>query len=141
MIRKLALALLLTAPVCAEELPVDSIAQLDRTSWVDIGPGRGVAQLRPKEIAELRRCKTWTMYFRWANSVFQQTFVAGMTMSNTFAKVSASSIGGETIFILTPTGHVKPTDTLHLSKDEIELTQFSPPFRPHTYLRCAPRNR
>jgi hypothetical protein len=126
-------ASLLAAPVCAEESAVRSIAY---ARWVDIGPGRSMAQLKPAEIAALRRCKDWTMYFQPAGDGIAQTFVAGMTMSNTFPKVLVSRVPGETIFVLAkPNG--KTSDTLHLSKDGMVLTQISPPFRPHTYLRCA----
>ena len=95
-------------------------------------------QLTTAEITELRRCKNWTMYFSTTGGGIQQTFVAGMTMSNGFSKVQVSHLAGETIFILSQKGSSKTTDTLHLSKDGNALTQFSPPFRPHTYLRCLP---
>ena len=127
--------LVLTAPACADEDAIKSIAY---ARWIDIGPGRSVAQLKPAEAAELRRCKTWTMYFQPAGHGIVQTFVAGMTMSDTYSKVQVSYLAGETIFILSQKGSSKTTDTLHLSKDGNVLTQVSPPFRPHTYLRCAP---
>lgn len=127
--------LALTAPACADEDAIKSIAY---ARWIDIGPGRSVAQLKPAEAAELRRCKTWTMYFQPAGDGIAQTFVAGMTMSDTYSKVQVSYLAGETIFILSQKGSSKTTDTLHLSKDGNVLTQVSPPFRPHTYLRCAP---
>jgi hypothetical protein len=126
--------LVLTAPACADEDAIKSIAY---ARWIDIGPGRSVAQLKPAEAAELRRCKTWTMYFQPAGDGMVQTFVAGMTMSDTYSKVQVSYLAGETIFILSQKGSSKTTDTLHLSKDGNVLTQVSPPFRPHTYLRCA----
>lgn len=126
--------LVLTAPACADEDAIKSIAY---ARWIDIGPGRSVAQLKPAEAAELRRCKTWTMYFQPAGDGIVQTFVAGMTMSDTYSKVQVSYLAGETIFILSQKGSSKTTDTLHLSKDGNVLTQVSPPFRPHTYLRCA----
>lgn len=126
--------LALTAPASADEDAIKSIAY---ARWIDIGPGRSVAQLKPAEAAELRRCKTWTMYFQPAGHGIVQTFVAGMTMSDTYSKVQVSYLAGETIFILSQKGSSKTTDTLHLSKDGNVLTQVSPPFRPHTYLRCA----
>ncbi|HSC61524.1 MAG TPA: hypothetical protein VLC29_09845 [Rhizomicrobium sp.] len=126
--------LALTAPASADEDAIKSIAY---ARWIDIGPGRSVAQLKPAEAAELRRCKTWTMYFQPAGDGIVQTFVAGMTMSDTYSKVQVSYLAGETIFILSQKGSSKTTDTLHLSKDGNVLTQVSPPFRPHTYLRCA----
>lgn len=126
--------LVLTAPASADEDAIKSIAY---ARWIDIGPGRSVAQLKPAEAAELRRCKTWTMYFQPAGDGIVQTFVAGMTMSDTYSKVQVSYLAGETIFILSQKGSSKTTDTLHLSKDGNVLTQVSPPFRPHTYLRCA----
>ncbi|HEY7978719.1 MAG TPA: hypothetical protein VID67_11020 [Rhizomicrobium sp.] len=122
------------APACATDDAIKSIAY---ARWIDIGPGRTVAQLKPAEAAELRRCKSWTMYFQPVRDGVVQTFVAGMTMSNSYSKVLVSRVAGETIFILSQKGSGKTTDTLHLSKDGKVLTQISPPFRPHTYLRCA----
>ena len=135
-----ALALVLSAatvaaPACAKQ---DAIGSIAYARWVDIGPGRSMAQLKPAEIAELRRCKNWTMYFSPEGSGIVQTFVAGMTMSNGYSKVQVSHLAGETIFILSQKGSNKTHDTLHLSKDGQVLTQMSPPFRPHTYLRCLP---
>jgi hypothetical protein len=115
----------------------DAIKSISYARWIDIGPGRTVAQLKPAEIAELRRCKTWTMYFQPSGDGLMQTFVAGMTMSNRYPKVQVSQLAGETVFVLSPAGSKKPTDTLHLSKNGSVLTQMSPPFRPHTFLRCA----
>lgn len=135
--RALALAFIVATcatPVRAEDAAIKSIAY---ARWIDIGPGRSMAQLKPAEAAALRRCKTWTMYFQPSGEGLVQTFVAGMTMSNGYSKVQVSHLGGETIFILSQKGSSKTTDTLHLSKDGNVLTQISPLFRPHTYLRCA----
>jgi len=115
----------------------DAIKSITYVRWVDIGPGRSVAQLKPAEIAEFRRCKNWTMYFTPAGEGITQTFVAGMTMSNSYSRVQVSGLAGETIFILSQAGSQKTQDTLHLSKNGVVLTQISPPFRPHTFLRCA----
>jgi hypothetical protein len=123
----------LAAPACAKD---DAIKFIAYARWIDIGPGRGITQLKPAEVAELRRCKSWTMYFQPSGDGIVQTFVAGMTMSNSFSKVQISQVAGETIFILSQKGSNKTTDTLHLSKDGNVLTQVSPPFRPHTFLRC-----
>src|SRR5690348_9764021 len=113
-----------------------AIKSLTWVRWVDIGPGRTVAQLKPAEFAELRRCKSWTMYFVPAGSGIEQVFVAGMTMGTAYPKVLISEIAGETVFVLVQKdGHTH--DTLHLSRDGLVLIQFSPPFRPHTYLRCV----
>jgi hypothetical protein len=119
----------------------DAIKSITYARWVDIGPGRTVSQLTPAEIAELRRCKTWTMYFQLSGEGIMQTFVAGMTMSNSYSKVQVSKLAGETIFILSQKGSDRTHDTLHLSKDGTVLTQVSPPFRPHTFLRCLPVNK
>jgi len=128
------LAVVLAAPAQAAE---EAIKGITYARWIDIGPGRSVAKLKPAEIAELRRCKTWTMYFQPSGAGLVQTFVAGMTMSTGYSKVQVSQLMGETIFILSQKGSSKTTDTLHLSKDGKVLTQMSPPFRPHTYLRCV----
>jgi len=119
----------------------DAIKSIAYARWVDIGPGRAVGQLKPAEIAELRRCKNWTMYFQPAGDGIVQTFVAGMIMSNSYSKVQVSQLAGETIFILSQKGSSKTRDTLHLSKDGTVLTQISPPFRPHVFLRCDQANK
>jgi hypothetical protein len=125
----------LAAPACAGD---DAIASIAYMRWIDIGPGRSAAQLKPAETTELRRCKNWTMYFQPTGDGVVQTFVAGMTMSNAYSKVQVSQVAGETIFILSQKDSSKTANTLHLSKDGNVLTQISPPFRPHTYLRCFP---
>ncbi|MBS0273392.1 MAG: hypothetical protein JSR55_03110 [Proteobacteria bacterium] len=127
-------AIVLAAPACADE---DAIRSIAYARWVDIGPGRTVAQLKPAEIAELRRCKDWTMHFQPFGDGITQTFIAGMTMSNSYSRVQVSRLAGETIFILSQKGGSKTRDTLHLSKDGNVLMQISPPFRPHVFLRCA----
>lgn len=119
----------------------EAIKSITYARWIDIGPEMTPAQLKPAEIAELRRCKTWTMYFQPSGDGITQTFVAGMTMSNSYSKVQVSRLAGETIFILSQNGSSKTTDTLHLSKNGDVLVQVSPPFRPHTYLRCAPTDK
>lgn len=136
--RALALVLFAAACVAPAWAQEDAIKSISYARWVDIGPGRTVAQLKPAEIAELRRCKNWTMYFAPSGDGITQTFVAGMTMSNSYSQVQVSLLAGETIFILSQKGSSKTRDTLHLSKDGNVLTQISPPFRPHTYLRCFP---
>jgi len=129
---------LLAGPACADESAIKSISY---ARWIDIGPGRTVAQLTPAQIVELRRCKNWTMYFRPFGDGIMQTFVAGMTMSNSYSKVQVSQLAGETIFILSQKGSSKTHDTLHLSRGGDVLTQVSPPFRPHVFLRCNPANK
>ena len=138
MTRVIALAVvaaICAAPACAQD---DAIKSIVYARWIDIGPGRTIAQLKPGEVAELRRCKNWTMYFQPSGEGIVQSFVAGMTMSNGYSQVQISHLAGETIFILSQKGSNKTHDTLHLSKDGQVLTQMSPPFRPHTYLRCLP---
>jgi hypothetical protein len=105
--------------------------------WVDIGPGRSLTRLAPAELAELRRCANWTMYFLPADGGVEQVFVAGMTIGTRFPKMLVSHLEGETIFMLSRDDGGRASDTLHLSKDGNVLTQMSPPFRPHTYLRCV----
>ncbi|MGN6514745.1 MAG: hypothetical protein ACTHLR_02770 [Rhizomicrobium sp.] len=135
--RALALVLLaavLSSPVRAGDAAVKSLTW---SRWVDIGPGRSMAQLKPAEISALRRCKSWTMYFIPSGSGIEQVFIAGMTIGTSFPKVLTSQIAGETVFVLVQADG-RTRDTLHLSKDGLVLTQISPPFRPHTYLRCLP---
>jgi hypothetical protein len=133
--RALACLFLLFAPP-AFASDADDIKLLTYVRWADIGMPGSVARLRPAEIARLRRCDTWSMYFTPAGAGIDQIFVVGMTMGTTFPKVEVSHLAGETIFILFKDVSTKTSDTLHLSQDGNVLTQFSPPFRPHTYLRC-----
>ncbi len=107
--------------------------------WNDSGVPGSIARLKPADIAKLRRCDSWSMYFTPSGNGVEQIFVAGMTMGTTFPTVQVSHLSGETIFILFKDGSGKTSDTLHLSKAGEVLTQFSPPFRPHTYLRCIDR--
>jgi hypothetical protein len=130
------LSLALAAPAAAAGSDIKSLIY---KRWNDIGVPGSIAQLKPAEIARLRRCVTWSMYFTPAGEGLNQIFVVGMPMTNTFPKVLVSHLDGETIFVLVPPGTDKTHDTLHLSKDGTVLTQFSPPFRPHTYLRCPDR--
>jgi len=76
------------------------------------------------------------MYFVPAGEGIEQVFIVGMTMGTAYPKVLVSSLLGETIFVLVPADG-RTHDTLHLSQDGQAMTQFSPPFRPHTFLRCA----
>ena len=127
-------AVMFASPVCAADDAIKSIAY---ARWIDIGPGRSLAQMKPAEIAAVRRCQDWTMYFAPSGEGLTQTFVAGMSMSNSYSQVQVSNLAGETIFILSQRGSSKTHDTLHLSSNGLVLTQISPPFEPHTYLRCA----
>ena len=115
----------------------DTISAITYARWNDIGVPGGIAQLKPAEIARLRRCETWSMYFTPAGEGLNQIFVVGMTMETTFPRVEVSHLAGETIFILFKDASDKTSDTLHLSQDGQVLTHFSPPFRLHTYLRCG----
>lgn len=123
---------------CAPAFAADSdIKSITYARWNDIGVPGGIAELKPAEIAKLRRCASWSMYFTPAGDGIDQIFVVGMSMETSFPKVDVSHLAGETIFILFKDDGAKTSDTLHLSRDGQVLTQFSPPFRPHTYLRCA----
>ncbi|HEY5338975.1 MAG TPA: hypothetical protein VIJ85_12280 [Rhizomicrobium sp.] len=116
----------------------DPLKILGWSRWTDIGPGRSVAQLKPADITKLRRCADWSMYFERKDGGIDQVFVVGMSMRTHYPKVLVSTLLGETIFSLFPAAaSVRPTDTLHLSQNDIALTQISPPFRPHVYLRCG----
>jgi hypothetical protein len=130
----LVFCLVLCTPAAAADSDIKSITYV---RWNDIGLPGSMAQLRPAEIAKLRRCDSWSMYFTPAGDGLDQVFVVGMTMQTQFPNVLVSHLDGETIFILFKDASGKTSDTLHLSQDGSVLTQFSPPFRPHTYVRCA----
>jgi hypothetical protein len=133
-----ALALVFCLVFCTPAAAADNdIKSITYARWNDIGLPGSIAQLKPAEIAKLRRCDTWSMYFTPAGDGIDQVFIVGMTMQTVFPKVLVSHLAGETIFILFKDDGTKTSDTLHLSQDGQMLTQFSPPFRPHTYVRCA----
>jgi hypothetical protein len=81
------------------------------------------------------------MYFEhWDGRMFDQVFLTGISMRNTFDRVEFSQSGDTAIITLFRTAKsAKPAETLYLSKDAATLTQVAPPAGPHIYLRCEPR--
>jgi hypothetical protein len=116
----------------------DAVALLNHTDWTDIGPGRGYAQLKPAEIAQLRKCAATSMYFeRWDGRPFDQVFVTGIGMRNSFARLDlAQSRDTKVITLYRDAKFAKPSETLWLTNNATVLTQLIPPASPHVFVRC-----
>jgi hypothetical protein len=119
----------------------DAVALLNHTDWTDIGPGRGYAQLKPAEVAQLRKCATTSMYFeRWDGRSFDQVFVTGIGMRNSFTRVDlAQSADTKVITLYRDAKSAKPGETLWLTNNGTVLTQLIPPASPHVFVRCGHR--
>ena len=109
---------------------------LDRTVWVDIGIGRSLATMSPKEIAALKRCKEPTVYFERSANGLAETLYAGMTMRSEYLRMSLTQNGGRATILLYDTGSTQPTETLQLTNSGTVLVQQTRGFRRHTFLRC-----
>jgi hypothetical protein len=119
----------------------DAVALLNHTDWTDIGPGRSYAQLKPAEVAQLRKCATSAMYFeRWNRGSFDQVFVTGIGMRNSFARLDlVQSSGTKLITLYSNAKSAEPSETLWLTNNETVLTQLIPPASPHVFVRCQTR--
>jgi hypothetical protein len=116
----------------------DARALLDRTVWIDIGIGRTLASLRPKEMAALKRCKEPTLYFEKSGDGLAETLYAGMTMRTEYPRVSVTQNAGTTTILVYAGNDPQPAETLQLTNGGSVLVQQTRGFRPHTLLRCAP---
>jgi hypothetical protein len=116
----------------------DAVALLNHSVWTDIGPGRGYAQLKPAEIAQLRKCATASMYFEhWDGRSFDQVFLTGISMRNTFARIElAQSSAAKVVTLYRDVKSAKPDETLWLTNDATVLTQAAPPAGAHVFVRC-----
>jgi hypothetical protein len=119
----------------------EAVALLNHTAWVDVGPGRSYAQLKPAEIARLQRCDTSSMYFEhWEGRSFDQVFIAGIGMRITFARADfAQSSDTKVITLYRDAGSPKPNETLWLTNNATVLTQVIQPASPHAFVQCEKR--
>ena len=119
----------------------DAIALFNHSTWTDIGPGRVYAQLRPAEVAQLRKCAAPSMYFEhWEGRTFDQVFETGIGMRVTFARAElAQSPGTKVITLYRDAKSAKPAETLWLTDNATVLTQVIPPASPHIFVRCERR--
>ena len=110
---------------------------LDRTVWIDIGIGRTLATMKPKEIAALKRCKEPTLFFEKSGAGLAETLYAGMTMRTEYPHASLTRNGNGTVVLLYSANSSESAETLQLTPDGTVLTQQTRGFRPHTLLRCG----
>jgi hypothetical protein len=115
-----------------------AVALLNHSAWTDIGPGRNYAQLKPAEIARLRKCDATSMYFEhWDGRAFDQVFVTGISMRNSFVRVDLAQSGAAKVITLyRDAKSAKPDETLWLTNDATVLTQVIPPASSHVFVRC-----
>ena len=118
-----------------------AVALLNHTAWTDIGPGRSYAQLKPADIAQLRKCASASMYFEhWEGRTFDEVFVTGIGMRITFARADLAQAGDTKVITLyRDASSAKPNETLWLTDKVTVLTQLIPPASPHVFVRCEKR--
>ena len=139
----LALALALLTAMAAHEKSVpgtgaELVRLLDGTVWIDIGLGRSLANLTPKQIAELKRCKEPTMAFEKTGEGWVQSFYAGIEMRTVYASaVLRNRAGGKTVLFYTA-GNATPAEVLHFTKAADAMIEQTRGFRPHSFLKCSP---
>jgi hypothetical protein len=116
-----------------------AVALLNHSSWADIGPGVSYAQLKPADVARLRKCASSSMYFEhWDGRTFDEVFVTGIGMRVTFTRVDlAQSDGTKVITLYRDANSAKPNETLWLTNNATVLTQLIPPASPHVFVRCG----
>jgi hypothetical protein len=132
-------ALLLLTAIAAHHEPAsggdaDVMRLLDGTVWIDIGLGRDVATLTPRQIAELRRCKDPTMAFQKEAGRWVQSFYAGIEMRTLYSSAALKNdSAGKTVLFYAADTRI-PAETLHLAGNV--LVEQTRGFRPRTFLKC-----
>jgi hypothetical protein len=112
-------------------------ASARQTVWIDIGLGRDVAMLTPKQIADLRRCKEPTMAFQREEDGWVLSFYSGIEMRTVYASAMLKTELGRKIVLFYTAGRGTPAETLVLHDDAaVEQTRG---FRPRTFLKCKLR--
>jgi hypothetical protein len=110
---------------------------LDRTVWIDIGIGRTLATMKPKEMAALKRCKEPTAYFEKMGDGLAETLYAGMSMRTEYPRIAVAPQAGRTNIQLYLAGNSQPGEILQLRNDGTVLVQQTRGFRPHILVRCT----
>lgn len=113
---------------------------LDRTVWIDIGLGRTLNALTPKQIAELRKCKEPTMALQESGEVWVQSFYAGIEMRTVYSSATRKVDPTGTTVLFYISGHSGPAETLRIMPGGDILVEQTRGFRPHTFLKCDPPN-
>ncbi len=115
-----------------------AIEHLDGSVWIDLGVGVAPEDLTPKQLGELKLCKTPSMSFERTPKGLVQTFYAGIAMRTPYSPITTTKDGNTTILHLHDRASGKLVETLRISRDGSFLLQWAVGFRPHTYLRCPP---
>jgi len=121
----------------AAAAPADIVSLLHRTVWIDIGMGRTLESLSPKDIAALKRCKEPTMGFERRSDRWVQTFYAGIAMRTEYVTAAAEVNSGMTTIKFFSEGRSAPAETVRLLDGNNVLVQETPGFRSHTFLKCT----
>src|SRR3954466_3040478 len=135
----LALALLAAMAAHGENISApdaDIVRLLDRTVWIDIGPGRNLKTLTPQQIAELRKCKEPTMVLQKNGSAWTQPIYAGLEMRTVYSSATLKTEAAGRTILFYSAGHDAPTETLRLTPSGEVLIEQTRGFRPRTFLKC-----
>jgi hypothetical protein len=138
----LASALALAIATAQSQSPSDDSATLtrllDRTAWIDIGLGRDLKTLTPKQIGDLRTCREPTMAFQLSDGSWAQLFYAGIETRTVYSSASAKpDLAGTTVLLYMP-GRPEPAETLRIVRSGDMLVEQTRGFRPRTFLKCDP---
>jgi hypothetical protein len=121
----------------AASMPADVAPLLHRTVWVDIGIGRTLQSLSPKDVAMLKRCREPTMGFETRDGRWVQTFYSGIAMRTEYVRAMAEENSGTTTIRFFSQGRSTPAETVRLLKGNTVLVQEAPGFHPHMFLKCT----
>lgn len=111
---------------------------LDRSVWIDIGLGRKLNALTPKQLVELRKCHEPTMAFQRSGRTWVQSFYAGIETRTIYASVTAEPDSAGTTVLFYTAGNREPTETLRIARMGDVLVEQTRGFRPRTFLKCDP---
>jgi hypothetical protein len=139
----MSLALALLAAVAAQGENVsrpdaDMVRLLDRTVWIDVGPGRSLKTLTPQQTAELQKCKQPTMVLQKNGGAWTQSFYAGLEMRTVYSSATLKKDDAGATVLLYNAGHREPAETLQLTPNGEALVEQTRGFRPRTFLKCNP---
>ena len=139
---RLILLTILAAATAQAQTGLTSEAQLrqllDRTVWIDIGLGRSLKTLTPKQITDLRKCREPTMALQKSGAAWVQSFYAGIEMRTRYSSANVKTGLAGTTVLFYVSGHPEPAETLRIAPSGDVLMEQTRGFRPHTFLKCAP---
>ncbi|HEX3945645.1 MAG TPA: hypothetical protein VHW69_16320 [Rhizomicrobium sp.] len=112
---------------------------LDRSVWIDIGLGRKLNALTPKQVVELRKCQEPTMAFQQSGGTWVQSFYAGIEMRTTYSSATTKFDPAGSTVLFYMAGHSEPAETLHVAQSGDVLVEQTRGFRAHAFLKCVER--